>query len=122
MMAPTIKPLAEIGANRPLCEHKVRVAAGLATTEAQRAAARRKHIGVTIDQCGKRGDFRFGGVVLCRAHAGQEALRLMLADQPRTDAQEIAHPRCQCSSETVRRVLVDHGTCAMGGCPYGGDF
>lgn len=37
-------------------------------------------------------------------------------------AREIARPRCGCSSETVRRVLVEHGTCGGGGCPYGGDF
>lgn len=35
---------------------------------------------------------------------------------------EIANPRCGCSPETVRHVLVDHGTCSGGGCPYGGDF
>jgi len=39
----------------------------------------------------------------------------------RSDEEEIANPRCGCSSETARRVIVDHGTCSMGGCPYGGD-
>jgi len=35
--------------------------------------------------------------------------------------EDIANPRCGCSSEVARRVIVDHGTCNMAGCPYGGD-
>lgn len=40
----------------------------------------------------------------------------------RTDADEIADPRCRCPTATVERVIRDHGTCGMGGCPYGGDI
>lgn len=40
---------------------------------------------------------------------------------PRGDAEEAAQPRCGCTPEIARRVIVDHGTCGMGGCPYGGD-
>lgn len=40
----------------------------------------------------------------------------------RTDADEIARPRCGCPTATIERVIRDHGTCGMGGCPYGGDF
>lgn len=41
---------------------------------------------------------------------------------PRTDAEEIARPRCGCGSDIARRVIIDHGTCGMVGCPYGGDL
>lgn len=117
-----IKPLTAIGANRALCQHQVHVVANLATNAARRGAYQRERIGVPVDQCGKRGDFTFAGVVLCRAHAALEALRILLAGQPRTNAQEIALPRCGCGSETVRRVLIENGVCGRGGCPYGGDF
>lgn len=36
--------------------------------------------------------------------------------------EDLASPRCGCSPDVARRVIVDHGTCGMGGCPYGGDF
>lgn len=28
---------------------------------------------------------------------------------------------CLCPLSTIERVIVDHGTCGRGGCPYGGD-
>lgn len=28
---------------------------------------------------------------------------------------------CLCPLSTIERVVVDHGTCGRGGCPYGGD-
>lgn len=31
-------------------------------------------------------------------------------------------PACLCPRETIRRVLIERGTCGGGGCPYGGDF
>ncbi|HLY89062.1 MAG TPA: hypothetical protein VKQ27_08765 [Acetobacteraceae bacterium] len=46
----------------------------------------------------------------------------LLTHTEKTDEQEIARPRCGCPTETVRRVIQDHGTCGMGGCPYGGDI
>lgn len=117
-----IEPMKPIGANRPLCEQKIRVAAGLVTKEAQRGAHRREMRNIPVNQCGRRSDFTVDGTPLCRAHAGQVALAHLLEPPPRTDADEIARPRCGCSSETVRRVIVEHGTCTMGGCPYGGDL
>lgn len=54
-------------------------------------------------------------------HAIATYYRLKAAVAPRSDEQEIARPRCGCQTATVRRVIQDHGTCGMGGCPYGGD-
>jgi hypothetical protein len=122
MVTSTIRPLTEIGAHRPLCQHQVRVAAGLKTDASQRGAYQRRRLGVPVDQCGRRGDFTFDGRVLCRAHAGAEALRLMLAAQPRTDAQEVANPRCGCPGDVVDRAIFGGGICGKGGCPYGGDL
>lgn len=34
---------------------------------------------------------------------------------------DVTQPRCGCDPEVARRVIVEHGTCHMGGCPYGGD-
>lgn len=28
---------------------------------------------------------------------------------------------CLCPLSTIERVIVDHGACGRGGCPYGGD-
>ena len=74
-----IEPAKEIGAYRPLCVHKVRVAAKLATLSARRGAWQRKQIGVPVDQCGKRSDFLIDGKPICRAHAGAMALAFLLS-------------------------------------------
>lgn len=76
-----ITPLTEIGSNRALCAFKIHVAAGLKTTAAQRGLYQRKRLGVPVDQCGKRGDFRVDGEVRCRAHAGHEALNHLLGEK-----------------------------------------
>lgn len=73
-----IKPVTEIGSNRPLCTMTIRVAAGLASNSAKYGAGQRKRRGVPIDQCGARGDFLVDGEPRCRPHAGQEALRHLL--------------------------------------------
>lgn len=75
-----ITPVREIGAYRPLCETTIRVAAGIKTTAAQRGAYQRKRLGVPVDQCGARSDFRVNGKPICRAHAGQLALAHLLAE------------------------------------------
>jgi predicted FMN-binding regulatory protein PaiB len=51
-----------------------------------------------------------------------DAILNLLSRTEKTDEQEIANPRCGCPTETVRRVIVEHGVCGMGGCPYGGDI
>lgn len=119
-----VDPLKEIGAHRALCVETVRVAAGLKTGTAQRRAFVARRAGIPVDQCGHRGDFTVDGRVLCRAHAQAAALAFVIEHQvrERTDADEIAQPRCGCPSDTVRRVIVEHGTCSMGGRPYGGDI
>lgn len=38
------------------------------------------------------------------------------------EVEEIANPRCGCTSDVARRVIIDNGTCGKGGCPYGGDI
>lgn len=76
-----IKPVSEVGADRSLCVHQVRVAAGLSTRSSQHGAYERKRKGVPIDQCGKRSDFLVDGQPICRAHAGQMALAQMLKEQ-----------------------------------------
>ncbi len=117
-----IRPLTEIGANRALCLTTIRIAAGASTYESQRQISKRDRLGIPHDQCGQRGDFVIDGAVTCRSHAGAAALAFVLEHhRERTDAEEIVRPRCGCDSATVRRVLIEHGTCAMGGCPYGGD-
>jgi len=73
-----ITPLTEIGAHRPLCTFTIHVAAGGLTEAAKRSAYQRKRLGVPVDQCGKRGDFRVDGAVRCRNHAGHEALNHLL--------------------------------------------
>lgn len=118
-----IKPVTEIGANRALCVTTVRVAAGLKTYEAKRHAYRREQLGVPIGQCAARADFLVDGKPTCRQHTQQAALAHMLqAGHERTDEEHIARPLCGCPSATARRVIIEHGTCGRGGCPYGGDF
>jgi hypothetical protein len=60
-----------------------------------------------------------------RDHA--ESIRVVLdivatVPRERTQAEEVANPRCGCPTETARRVIVEYGTCTKGGCPYGGDI
>jgi hypothetical protein len=69
-----IKPVREIGKNRPLCTTKIRVAAGLKTHAAQRGAYQRKRLGVPVDQCGAVSDFIVDGEPTCRTHASAMAL------------------------------------------------
>lgn len=85
MTRPRITFLREIGSNRPLCERTIRIAAGQATYEAQRQASKRARLGVPITQCAARADFRIDDVPVCRQHAGQEALSLLLGEQNRRD-------------------------------------
>ena len=73
-----ITPVKEIGNRRPLCEVKIRVAAGLKTSAAQRGAYQRKRLGVPVDQCGARADFLIDGQPTCRPHAGAAALNHLL--------------------------------------------
>ena len=117
-----IKPLTEIGVHRGLCSVTIRIARGQNTTEAQRQASRRRRYNVPIDQCFTRADFEVDGKRMCRAHAGQAALaHLIAASRVPTDEEEAARPRCGCDPAVARRVIIEHGTCAKGGCPYGGD-
>lgn len=51
-----------------------------------------------------------------------DAVLDLAGTRQRSDEDEIANPRCGCPMGTVRRVIVDHGTCGKGGCPYGGDL
>jgi len=67
----------------------------------------------------RAGDGRLDDVDLDAADA---ILSLVGSKPERTDTDEIARPRCGCPSETARRVIVDHGVCGKGGCPYGGDL
>jgi len=118
-----IKPVTEVGANRGLCTVTIRIARGHNTIEAQRQADRRRRFNVPIDQCFTRADFVVDGKRMCRAHAGQAALaHLIAASVERTDEEEAANPRCGCDPAVARRVIIEHGTCAKGGCPYGGDI
>lgn len=47
-----------------------------------------------------------------------------LEEQPDPAIDEIraaGRGACLCPLSTIERVIVDHGTCGRGGCPYGGD-
>lgn len=63
--------------NRPLCQHKVHVGGGQTITR-RRREDQTKRLGIPLDQCGARGDFRLDGAVLCRMHAGHVALEILL--------------------------------------------
>lgn len=121
MTGMTIKPALEIGDARGRCTHRVRVSK-TETGQKQRSAYARRKIGVPEDQCGRRSDFIVDGARMCRGHAGAAALEHLLeASRPRTNEEEIANPRCRCPTARVRHVIIEHGTCPMAGCPYGGD-
>lgn len=75
-----IIPVTEVGAYRRPCTARVRVAAGLVTTEAQRRAWRMEKAGLPIDQCGARADFHVDGQLMCRMHASAAALKHVLQE------------------------------------------
>jgi hypothetical protein len=76
MTPPVITTPHEIGANRPLCSRTIHVAEG--TTAARRGAYQRQLKGLPVNACGARADFLFDGAPLCRAHAGQEAIQVLM--------------------------------------------
>lgn len=73
-------PVAGIGRQRPRCEHKVHVAETDTLTKLHRVAKARRQ-GHDPAECGKVADFAMDGVPMCRAHAGQVALRALLEAQ-----------------------------------------
>lgn len=74
-----VKRIEGVGAQKPLCEHKVHVSPkGTSTANTRRWLAKRK--GLEPDQCGHRADFRVGGMPMCRSHAGHWCLNHMLSE------------------------------------------
>lgn len=112
-----------IGKNKPVCLIEVRTSKTVETNTLRYRKYQMQRRGLPENACGGRATFLIDGVAMCDRHAGAAALQHMIDKQrARSDKREIEKPRCGCSSEDVRRVLVDHGTCPRGGCPYGGDF
>lgn len=56
---------------------------------------------------------------------GVLTVRVVTQDEEPDDAIEAIRAAgrgaCLCPLSTIERVVVDHGTCGRGGCPYGGD-
>jgi len=69
--------LTEIGLRKPACEERVRLSAQDTNTKAYRVSQAQR-AGRDPTLCGARGFVRFDGTVLCRAHAGQRALKIMM--------------------------------------------
>lgn len=110
------------GSDRPACVETIHIAKN--TAAANHAADVRRRKKIPIDQCGERASHMIDGRPTCIRHAGTAALNHVIATSapPRTDEEEAASPRCGCKPEVARRVIIEGGTCCMGGCPYGGDL
>lgn len=110
------------GKNKPVCLIEVRTSKTVETRTLRYRKYQMTKRGLPENACGGRASYLIDGKAMCDRHAGAAALQHLVDKQrARSDKREIERPRCGCPSETVRRVLVKHGTCGMGGCPYGGD-